>query len=89
MKMRPIIPNVLAVSIDPHETFEEIFGFSKALEFPWDMTLHSSEMQDNFNILSQSSKVIVDRDGVITFKSGYGSLSDSAWEDIAKRYFVY
>ena len=87
--MRPIIPNVLAVSIDPHETFEEIFRFSKDLEFPWEMTLYSSEMQANFNVLSQSSKIIVDIDGVIRFKSGYGSLSESAWEDIRKRYFVH
>jgi|TARA_B100002003_G_C13922595_1_gene448530 hypothetical protein len=87
--MRSIISNTLAVSVDPYETVEEISRFSESLEFPWEMTLYSSEMLENFNILSQSSKVIVGPDGVIKFKSGYGSLSDTTWEDIARRYLVY
>jgi hypothetical protein len=86
--MRSIIPNVLAVSLDPHETVEEISRFSETLEFPWEMALYSAEMQENFNILSQSSKVIIDGDGVIKFKSGYGSLSGTTWENIARSHFV-
>ena len=69
------------VRADPSETLEYLEGYRKEFEYPWPVTVPDPDMLKNFRILSQSSKVAVDGNGIITYRDGYGRGRDS-WEGI-------
>ncbi len=74
--------NFIAVSQDltePRETLEE---HRKSEGYPWNVYEGNIEILKDYRILSQASKVIVDRSGVIVAREGYGVQSDSFWQGV-------
>lgn len=69
------------VRTDPSETLEYLEGYREEFEYPRPMTVPDQHMLSKFRILSQSSKVAVDGNGIITYRDGYGRGRDS-WEDV-------
>ena len=69
------------IRTDPSETLEFLEGYRKEFGYPWPVTVPDPGMLKNFRILSQSSKVAVDGNGIITYRDGYGRGPDS-WEGV-------
>jgi hypothetical protein len=69
------------VRADPSETLEYLEGYREELKYQWPVTVPDQHMLSKFRILSQSSKVGVDGNGIITYRDGYGRGRDS-WEGV-------
>ena len=69
------------IRADPSETLEYLEGYRKEFEYPWPETVPDPDMLKDFRILTQSSKVAVDGNGIITYRDGYGRGRDS-WEGV-------
>lgn len=77
------------VGVDPSENLEELEAYGASQGYPWPMAKPERAMLRDLKILVQSSKVAVDRDGVIVYRDGYAKGSDETWrsvfEEIASR----
>ena len=71
------------VRADPSEDLEFLERYRQKNEYPWPVSIPDSKMLSNLRILSQSSKVAVDGNGIIRYRDGYGQGRDS-WEDVFK-----
>ena len=72
----------IGVGTDPTEDAVDVRGYADRQGYTWDMAPFESSIVADFRILSQSSKVAINGDGVITYRSGYGSLSANDWRNI-------
>ena len=70
------------VGVDPSESIEELEAYSDSQGYPWPMAVHERDMLRKLNIRVQSSKVAVDRDGVIVYRDGYAQGSDETWRSV-------
>ncbi|MDA0770254.1 MAG: hypothetical protein O2821_08540 [Chloroflexi bacterium] len=69
------------VRADPSEDLEYLEEYRKKNEYPWPVSIPDDDMLSNFRVISQSTKVAVNGDGIITYRDGYGRGGDS-WEDV-------
>ena len=72
----------LAVDADPTEDPHKIRSYKEAQGYTWDMALNDREMMRSYNIIRQASKVVVDGNGIILFRTGYGSEPAETWNRI-------
>lgn len=72
----------LAVSTYSLDDAEMIRSFKESEGFTWAMALPDPDMLRAYNIVTQASKVAVDGNGVITFRTGYGNESEETWRRI-------
>lgn len=73
--------SLFLIGTDPSEDLEFLEEYRRELEYPWPVSFPDPDMLGNLRILSQSSKVAVDRHGIITYRDGYGRGRDS-WEAV-------
>ena len=73
---------VLAIDTDPTESPERIRRFREENDYPWPMVAADLETIVTYRVLVQSTKVAVDRQGIIRFREGYGTKSESWWEQV-------
>ncbi len=69
----------LGVDADPSENADRIRSYKESQGYIWPMAPAERDMLRNYNILTQASKVAVDRNGIIIFRAGYGSESEETW----------
>ena len=69
------------IGADPSEDLEFLERYRQKNEYPWPISTPNSKMLANLRIISQSSKVAVDGDGIIRYRDGYGRGRDS-WENV-------
>ena len=70
------------VGVDPSESIEELEAYSESQGYPWPMAVPEGDMLRELHILVQSSKVAVDRNGVIVYRDGYSQGSDETWRRV-------
>ena len=70
------------IGVDPSEGFEELEAYSDSQGYTWPMAIPESDMLRDLKILVQSSKVAIDRDGVIVYRDGYAKGSDETWRSV-------
>ena len=77
------------IGVDPSESIQELEAYSDSQGYPWPMAVPDKAMLRNLNIRVQSSKVAVNRDGVVIYRDGYSQGSDETWigvfEELAGR----
>ena len=73
---------ILAIDTDPTESPERIRRFREDNDYPWPMAATDLETVVTYRVLVQSTKVAVDRDGIIRFREGYGAKNESWWEQV-------
>ncbi len=71
-----------ALGISPFENEEDLDAFNRSQGFPWPTAAASAEMVNDFHIAIRSTKVAIDRNGVIVFREGYGIVSDQTWHRV-------
>ena len=74
----------LAVGTAPFEDSDRIRSFKQTNGFPWLMAPLDVDILKAYNILTQASKVVINRDGIIVFRAGYGNESIETWLEIFK-----
>ena len=77
-----------AISVDPTETIQELEAYKQKQGYPWPMATAGPRMLADLGVRVQSTKLAFGRDGVITYREGYGKGDDATWrwvfEELAK-----
>jgi hypothetical protein len=68
-----------AIGIDPYESMNLLIRYKEEQGYPWPVATAPPGMLPAYRIVTQSSKVAIGRDGVITFRAGYGQASRDTW----------
>ena len=71
----------LAVDVDPSEDAELISRYREEQGYPWPMALYDPYIVGEYKITTQASKIVIDSDGVIVFRRGFGTLKEDQWRD--------
>lgn len=71
----------IAVDIDPSESAEKIDEYAAQQGYPWEMATYHGDVQTDFGINRQPSKIIIDGDGIITLRGTPGSSSANTWRE--------
>ena len=72
---------VLIISTDPSESAGLLRRTANERGYPWEMTTFDRAVNADYGITSQSTEIIIDGDGVVTHRGGYGSISSSKWRE--------
>ena len=72
---------VIAIGTDPSESADKVRSYRDAQGFVYRMAAARTDIVRSYNITTQSSKVGVDRNGVVQVRSGPGTRGDDWWSD--------
>jgi hypothetical protein len=56
--------------------------FRTSLELPFPVYLGNREMFVAYNVTVRSTKLGIGRDGIVTFREGYGHMSAQDWDQV-------
>ena len=73
---------VLAVSVDPSETADQVLSYKDTHGFPWPMTTADAEMIRSYNVIRQAGFVTLDSDGVVFSSVTYGTENADDWRKL-------
>ncbi len=73
---------VIAVGTDPSETAEIIGAYREAQGYEYPMAVAHPDILRSYQVTSQSTKVGVDRNGVIQVRAGFGTKNQGWWLDV-------
>ena len=72
-----------AVGWEPFVELSDLVSFKNKQGHPWPVALAPPTLFPQYNVLQHSTKVAIDRDGVIVFREGYGvNVSDTSWRNL-------
>ncbi len=74
--------DIFLVDTDPSESASRIRSYKESQGFYWPMAETEREILRSYNIVSQASKVAIDRNGVIVSRSSYESDSERSWREL-------
>ena len=72
----------LAIDIDPTETVEMVRAYPVSTGFPWTYAMGNANMLQTLNVTSTDVKYVVDQNGVIAYRAGYGVADVATWTNI-------
>ncbi|MBI4312933.1 MAG: hypothetical protein HY681_14320 [Chloroflexi bacterium] len=72
----------IAIGIDPYEKLDDLVAYKKAQGYPWPVAVAPAGILPAYDITIQATKVAVNRQGVITFREGYGVMGEDAWRNV-------
>ena len=70
------------MGVDPGEGPERLQSYSDQMGYPWEVFVGNRDIIFAYNVTVQSTKLVIDRDGVIAARDGYGVKSANAWRDV-------
>ena len=73
---------IVIVSIDLTEPEERITSFLEDNSYVWEPAIANRDILADYRVVSRSTKIGVDRDGVIAYRGGYGRISREAWQTV-------
>ena len=65
-----------------NESLSELADYQNASGHPGILALPIDNMLRDFRVTSQSTKVAIDANGIITYRAGYGQGNPSDWPDV-------
>ena len=71
-----------AIGMDPSETLTMLEGYRKEQGYPWPVAMANSEIFPRYRVLIRSTKIAIDRNGVITWRAGYGIEEAAQWHQV-------
>ena len=71
-----------ALGIDPTEGLSSLVRYRDGQGYPWPVSQAPATMLPQYNVLRQPAKVAIDRNGVITFRGGYGVEPAETWRGV-------
>ena len=85
--LQPLYENditFIAIDIDTGADLEELRVFANDQGYPWQIGISSRKLLREFRILTQSTKVAIDRHGVIIYRGGFAEGNIDEWTSIFK-----
>ena len=76
---------VIAVGTDPSQTAEEISTYQENQGYEYAMAVAHPDILRSYQVASQSTKVGVDRNGVVQVREGFGTKNQGWWSDVFSR----
>ena len=74
---------ILGIGQDPSEDANDVARYANRLDLPFELAPYENDILPAYNIISQSSKVAIDGNGVITYRGGYSrTLSEHDWREV-------
>ena len=70
---------VLAVSIDPSEPLSELRGVAQREGYPFPVAVANADMAARYQVVIRSTKILVDADGIMVKRWGYGVQPSEGW----------
>ena len=73
-----------AIGIDPFESLADLEAFRTKESHPWPVAVAApaSDIFSDYRVVIRSTKIGVDRHGVITFRAGYGVEEEATWHTV-------
>ena len=65
-----------------NESLSELADYQSQSGHPGILALPIGNMLRDFRVTSQSTKVAIDANGIITYRAGYGQGNPSGWPDV-------
>ena len=72
----------MAIDVDSFENADRIREFRDSRGYSWHMAIAHRDVILDYKVIAQSTKVAVDRNGVIRFRAGFGTKSEGWWEEV-------
>ncbi len=69
----------IAADIDPSETETMVRDYERTFGFPWTFATAERSVLEKLNVTQTDTKYLVDRDGIIVYKSGWGAHDETVW----------
>lgn len=73
---------VIGISTDTSESRSEVRDYITGFNDAWAASRYNADAYLAYRITSQSTEIVIDGNGVITHRGGYGSISTSKWREI-------
>ena len=73
--------DMILVGTDGSEDINQLERYREAQGYPWPVAVPDRTLLPNLRIITQSSKLAIGGDGVITYRDGYGRGRD-AWASV-------
>lgn len=73
---------LLAIDVDPSEDADLVNRYRQRQGYPWPMAVYDPFVVSDYRVTSQASKVAINAEGVIVFRSGFGSLRADKWREV-------
>ena len=85
--VQPLYNNVtfIAVDIDVGANLEELRMFANDQGYPWEIGISSRGLLEELGILTQSTKVAIDRDGIVIYRKGFAEGNIEEWISVFER----
>ena len=64
---------------EPGAELSDLVSFKNKHGHPWPVALTTPTLFKQYNVVQHSTKVAIDRDGVIAFREGYGVKGQDTW----------
>ena len=72
----------IGVDVDPTESAEKISAYASDQGYPWPMAEYDPDILVDYGIRAQASKVMIDGDGVITFRATSSKTPNDKWREV-------
>ena len=73
---------IVIISIDLTEPKERITSFLEENNYDWEPAVANRDILVDYRVISRSTKIAVDRDGVIAYRGGYGRINREVWQRV-------
>ena len=74
-----------AVGSDPSESLADMERYREQQGYPWPVAAADRSVLSSFSVLSQSTKIAFDGDGIIVYRDGYGAGDEDRWRDVFEK----
>ena len=74
--------NVVLVGMDLTEGPERLQAYRDQQGYPWQVTVGNRGIIVAYNVLTTATKFVIDADGVIVARDGYGVKSADGWRQV-------
>ena len=71
-----------AIGTDPSEDITDLVTYKEDQGHPWPVALAGQGMLADFRVISQSTKIAFDGEGVITYRDGYSGGGVDVWREV-------
>ncbi len=71
---------VVLISFDGNEAKETLRQFFSSNGYTWTTGLGNQDVLSKYGVFTQSTKIALNADGVVVFRSGYGTLPKDQWQ---------
>ena len=71
-----------AVGVFPHDSVDPFVEFAKKRGYPWPVAIPEGELLEDLFVTIQSTKIAINRHGIITHRAGMGKGSPEIWHEV-------